>query len=355
MNISVFNKYVQHIMTKLNIDTGTLGNPATGDTLRTAMTKANSNFDELYIGLSQTDDNGGLITTEVTNGDMRIQPNGTGVVEIDQLQINSDSITSLVTNGDVTLAGNGTGNVIVEALTINGTTLSSADSTLITVAEALEVTGAATLGTSLTLATGATVTGILDEDAMGTNSATQLATQQSIKAYVDSTVTAQDLDVASDSGTAAVDLDSQSLTVTGGTGIGTTATGQAVTVNIDATVATLAGSQTLTNKTLSGPTINTINATTFTANASADIVLDAGGGDVKLKDSGTLFATFTNNGGNLTIKNSATTALTFSGANVTAAGNLTVDGNLDVTGTLDLSDSDFTNAGALQLDSIAGD
>lgn len=39
--------------------------------------------------------------------------------------------------------------------------------------------------TSLQLATGATVTGILDEDAMGTNSATQLATQQSIKAYVD--------------------------------------------------------------------------------------------------------------------------------------------------------------------------
>jgi len=35
------------------------------------------------------------------------------------------------------------------------------------------------------LATGATVTGILDEDAMGTDSATQLATQQSIKAYAD--------------------------------------------------------------------------------------------------------------------------------------------------------------------------
>ena len=42
--------------------------------------------------------------------------------------------------------------------------------------------------TSLSLATGATVTGILDEDAMGTNSATQLATQQSIKAYVDGSV-----------------------------------------------------------------------------------------------------------------------------------------------------------------------
>jgi len=39
--------------------------------------------------------------------------------------------------------------------------------------------------TSLELATGAIVTGILDEDGMGTDSATQLATQQSIKAYAD--------------------------------------------------------------------------------------------------------------------------------------------------------------------------
>ena len=36
-------------------------------------------------------------------------------------------------------------------------------------------------------------TAILDEDNMATNSATQLATQQSIKAYVDATVTAEDL------------------------------------------------------------------------------------------------------------------------------------------------------------------
>jgi len=138
-------------MTKLNIDTGALGNPATGDSLRTAMTKINSNFDELYIGLSQTDDNGGLITTEVTNGDMRIQPNGTGVVEIDQLQIDSDSITSLVTNGNITLAGNGAGNVIVEAITVNGTTLSSTDSTKITLAENVDITGNLVVGGTLDL------------------------------------------------------------------------------------------------------------------------------------------------------------------------------------------------------------
>lgn len=42
-----------------------------------------------------------------------------------------------------------------------------------------------TLSTSITLATGATVTGIADEDDMTSASATLLATQQSIKAYVD--------------------------------------------------------------------------------------------------------------------------------------------------------------------------
>ena len=41
--------------------------------------------------------------------------------------------------------------------------------------------------------------------------------------------------------------------------------------------------------------------------------------------------------------------------NLTVSGNLTVDGNFDVTGTFDLSDSNFTNAGDIQLDSITGD
>jgi hypothetical protein len=108
-----------------------------------------------------------------------------------------------------------------------------------------------------------TVTDILDEDTMTSDSATALATQQSIKAYVDAQVTAQDLDVAADTGTAAVDLDSQSLTVTGGTGIDTSATGQAVTVAIDSTVATLTDTQTLTNKTIDAAsnTVSNINTT----------------------------------------------------------------------------------------------
>ena len=77
---------------------------------------------------------------------------------------------------------------------------------------------------------GATVTGIKDEDDMASDSNVKLATQQSIKAYVDAQVTAQDLDLISDSGTIDVDLDSESLTVTGGEGIDTSATGTTLTI-----------------------------------------------------------------------------------------------------------------------------
>ena len=102
------------------------------------------------------------------------------------------------------------------------------------------------------------ITAIADEDNMASNSATALATQQSIKAYVDSQVTAQDLDFQGDSGGALnIDLDSETLTIAGGTGIDTSGSSNTLTVAIDNTVVTLAGSQTLTNKTLTSPTLTT--------------------------------------------------------------------------------------------------
>tara|TARA_B100001079_G_C16353227_1_gene489287 strand:- start:22 stop:1239 length:1218 start_codon:yes stop_codon:yes gene_type:complete len=72
---------------------------------------------------------------------------------------------------------------------------------------------------------------ILDEDTLNSDSATKLATQQSIKAYVDAQVTAQDLDISADSGSnIAIDLDSEVLAVSGGEGIDTSITGNAITI-----------------------------------------------------------------------------------------------------------------------------
>ena len=101
------------------------------------------------------------------------------------------------------------------------------------------------------------ITAFVDEDNMASDSATLLPTQQSVKAYVDSQVTAQDLDFQADSGGAlSIDLDSETLTFTGGTGVDTSGSGNAVTFAIDSTVATLTGSQTLSNKTLSTPVVS---------------------------------------------------------------------------------------------------
>ena len=121
--------------------------------------------------------------------------------------------------------------------------------------------------TSAVLNTAVSGTAILDEDNMASDSNTQLATQQSIKAFVEAQVTAEDLDITTDSGTIAIDLDSETLTIAGGTGIDTTGSGNTITVAIDSTVATLTGSQTLTNKTLTSPTINSPTITSVTATA----------------------------------------------------------------------------------------
>ena len=129
---------------------------------------------------------------------------------------------------------------------------------------AITTTGTITYGS---LSDGSiTITAFVDEDNMASNSATLVPTQQSVKAYVDTQITAEDLDFQADSGGAlSIDLDSETLTFTGGTGIDTSGSGNAVTFAIDSTVATLSGTQTLTNKTLTSPKVNEDVAVTATA------------------------------------------------------------------------------------------
>ena len=97
---------------------------------------------------------------------------------------------------------------------------------------------------------------VVDEDNMSSNLATKVPTQQSVKAYVDSQVTAQDLDFSADSGGGlTIDLDSEAITFTGGAGITTVGNANDVSFGIDSTVTTLTGTQILTNKTLTTPTL----------------------------------------------------------------------------------------------------
>jgi hypothetical protein len=129
----------------------------------------------------------------------------------------------------------------------------------------------------------------LDEDDFASNSAIAVASQQSIAAYIATQITAEDLDVTSDSGTIDIDLNSETLTIAGGTGLGSTASGTTVTLNIDSTVATLTGTQTLTNKTLTAPKI-----------ANAGFIADANGAEQ------IIFATTSSAVNELTITNGAT-------------------------------------------------
>ena len=135
----------------------------------------------------------------------------------------------------------------------------------------LDVNANTDISGTLKIGSGATVSTILDEDNFASDSATALATQQSIKAYVDAVTTslnAQDLDFQGDSGGALnIDLDTETLTIAGGTGIDTVGSGTTLTVNVDATVATASSTQTFTNKTIdangSGNSITNLEVADF--------------------------------------------------------------------------------------------
>ena len=114
------------------------------------------------------------------------------------------------------------GTLETDALSINGTTVTS------TAAELNILDGKS----------------FVDEDNMASNSATAIASQQSIKAYVDGQIsgvsTAPFLFTADDEGSGSINLTNEDrLTIRGGTGVSTvTTSGTIVTINVDNTILT---------------------------------------------------------------------------------------------------------------------
>ena len=95
---------------------------------------------------------------------------------------------------------------------------------------------------------------------MASNTNTKLATQQSIKSYVDAQNAAQAVSFQGDTGgNQSVTINTEVLNIAGGTGLDTVGSSNTLTINIDSTVATLTGSQTLTNKTLTSPVLNSVD------------------------------------------------------------------------------------------------
>ena len=97
----------------------------------------------------------GSTLTAPSNADFTITTAGTGNIVLNDLSISDNKIHANRSNDDLIITASGTGNVVIGAVTINGTTISSADSTKVTIAEALDVTGAVTI-------TSGTITGITD-------------------------------------------------------------------------------------------------------------------------------------------------------------------------------------------------
>ena len=117
---------------------------------------------------------------------------------------------------------------------------------------------------------------VTESEGIGSNdNDTTLPTSAAVKDYVDSQTTAQDVDIAGDSGTGAVDLDSQSLTIAGTANeIETVASGQTITIGLPNNV-TVGNNLTVDGNLTVNGTQTTVNSTTVTVDDPIFVV----GGD----------------------------------------------------------------------------
>ena len=252
-----------------------------GDITLSNVTATNDITSDLFTDGTATLTNGSL------TGAVNVTGSGTltgGQLTDGTLSIGSGNITSAVnitasgavtggslTDGTLSIAsGNITSGVAATfSGAVTGGSLTDGTATL----SGGDLSGASNVTASGTVQFGSlsdgtiTVTGIVDEDNMASDSDTLIPTQQSVKAYVDSQVTAQDLDFVGDSGTGAVDLDSQNLTIAGTANeIETSASGQTITIGLPSNV-TISNDLTVSGSLLSN------DITSSTVNVNGDAVI----------------------------------------------------------------------------------
>ena len=169
------------------------------------------------------------------------------------------------------------------------------------------------------------------------------------------TIAASDKFAISDGGTEKYVLASQIKTYAGSPALDDVGTGDAastlqtssgaITIDSNAAAVTVDGH--------TGVTLQSTNSGNILLDSVADIVLDAGGADVTLKDDGTVYGSLTQSGGELLIKSGSTptTAATFSGANTTLAGTLGVGA---ITGTSTIQGTTITATTAFVPDASDG-
>ena len=257
------------------IGLGTNANDGQGDTLRAAGTKINANTGEIYARFGSGSDDGATLET-ATSANILVG-NGT-------------KFASVATSGDFNISSAGAINVRTDSSGVSKITIPSGSAPGSTANTLYNIGGALYFNGSV----------------VGSGNVTGMTA----------------FSVAGDSGSAQSITQGNTVTIAGGTGIASVASAtDTVTLNIDATVATLTGTQTLTNKSLTAPTLtgsssaagsilfredtdNGTNAVTLigpAATADVTITLPASAGTVALTSDITVSASSTNTFTNKTI------------------------------------------------------